>query len=67
MKHSLAALALLAFAAASLQHLLLNLWSGTPELVASRWGLTRRFSGSTGADVLTAAEAWLTTVTGRAA
>lgn len=30
-----AGLALLAFAAASLQHLLLNLWSGTPELAAT--------------------------------
>jgi len=41
--------------------------NGRPELVASRWGLTRRFSGDTGADVLTAAEQWLTTVTGKTA
>lgn len=40
---------------------------GRPEIVCSRWCLTRRFSSEGGADVLAAVEQWLTTVTGRAA
>lgn len=35
--------------------------SGGPELIASRWVLTKRFDG------LTELEAWLTAVTGKAA